>query len=248
MNSIYSNRTHFVQFATRFTLLAVFFIVSPVLHSQYFKSGGTGYFSSSLIFANHTGLSTALANGGISTESGYENSIAMTIGGGGSYLFANRWMISGDGFHAFYPSAQSGDVTIQRQGGGATFTANYLIINGNKWLAYPGIGIGFNGHMIEIDNQSKAMMYFGNSPIEEGSSEQFVSTLPVMDIRIGAGRLLSQKQKGFFLSLDIGYVFDFTKGNWKNSNSGEKVSGVESPSFNGFYVRLNIGGGRFKLN
>ena len=236
------------QMLTILFLIVFSIVFTTNLSAQYFKSGGTGYFATSVTFVNHSSLTGSLIDNGLIPQGSGDNSVATTVGGGGGFIFANRWMISGDGYHAFYPSIKSNVVTVGMEGGGASITASYLVINKNKWLAFPALGIGFTGYRINIDNQSEENQHFGDNPITPGTAEKFISTFPVMDIRIGVGRLISKKRKGFYLGLDVGYTFNISEGNWKNFDSGNNVEGVNGTGYKGFYIKLNIGGGRFRLN
>jgi hypothetical protein len=81
-----------------------------------------------------------------------------------------------------------------------------------------------------------------------GETANFISTMPVVDIRFGFGRLISKGRKGFYLGVDAGYAFSIANGGWRNFDNGTTVNGVDPSGYQGFYLKVNIGGGRFKLN
>jgi hypothetical protein len=69
---------------------------------------------------------------------------------------------------------------------------------------------------------------------------------PMFEIALGFNKQLKTDGDGFGIGAQLGYMVNFTKSPWVNSQTDNDVQNVNDTGFEGFFFTLTIGGGGFK--
>jgi hypothetical protein len=167
-------------------------------------------------------------------------------------------MQSGGGYVVFYNimfGAEGGDYT------GGTFTRNgrqldltgefggfklgYIVFHKEGWMVYP-FAIYGNSSMDLFIHQTPDEQSFDNILANPSLSTRLSYETSVVSLGAGLtyplfGSQNNDVSSGFMLGLEAGYQMPVSKGAWTYDN-GQVLDGPEM-SFQGFFVRLVIGGG-----
>jgi len=233
-----------------FTTLVVFITLSTFSFSQEaYKSGGYGFFSPGVMIGGLSNLESNLQSDGILSNGEGLSSLSTTIGGGGYGLLDKRFILGGYGFGNFFSKTTSSVAIIKMSGGGLIMQIGYAAYNKNKMLVFPTVGFGIMGNNMTIDNTSANDLQFGDNNIPAGTLTQVSEGNPMMDFAINFNKLLSKTGNGgFCIGASLGYMLNLSTTDWQNVQTKQAVTGVDETGYQGFYIKVIIGGGGFKLN
>lgn len=230
--------------------LSVLLALSLLSFSQdAYKSGGYGYFAPGVMIGGLSNVESNLQDDGILASGESLPSVSTNIGGGGYGLIDKRLIVGGYGFGNFFSKTTSSVATVKLSGGGIIMQVGYAAYNKNKMLVFPTAGFGFMGNTMTIDNTSSGDLHFGNNNIPAGTLIQVSEGNPMMDFAVNFNKLLSKNgNSGFCVGASLGYMLKLSTTDWQNVQTKQAVTGVDDTGYQGFYVKVIIGGGGFKIN
>ncbi|HEY9113425.1 MAG TPA: hypothetical protein VIN10_01915 [Bacteroidales bacterium] len=213
------------------------------------KSGGYGFFAPGIMIGSLSNLETNLQTDGLLASSENLPSISTNIGGGGYGLMDKRLIVGGYGFGNFFSKTTSSVATIKLAGGGLIAQVGFAAYNKKNMLIFPTVGFGFMGTTMTIDNTSSKDQHFGDNLIPAGSIIEASEGNAMLDIAVNFNKLLSKTgNSGFCVGASVGYMLSLSDTDWQNVQTKQAITGVDDTGYNGFYVKVIIGGGGFKLN
>jgi hypothetical protein len=175
-----------------------------------------------------------------------------TQGGGGYLLLTNRVLFGGTGF-----SSTASDITprgqVTMKMGGGIGQIGYLILNKNRWLAFPYLGMGRNDITMKLrNNTSNNIFDLGNLEVLPGETMELRAKTVDFDFGFTMQYFVFHhygryRSSGFMLGLQAGtYAFVGIE-DWHVKNEVNQISGLLSkPSIFMPYFRITIGGGGFR--
>ncbi len=206
--------------------------------------GGVGFVFGGLAVSEYQQLSENLNQSDlpdISEAPGYQ------VGGGGFLLLETQWVITGQGYGAFFPATSANGIELDYRMGGGGLNAGYVIWNTDLWLLFPTVGLGGIGSALEITNDSAGSIAFGGHPIAPGSSATFQLGTAYVDFNLNLFKTFSRKPyrlSGPAVGLSVGYQLGAINNSWSTRN-GDRLMGLDNDRINMFYLRFHLGGGGF---
>lgn len=203
--------------------------------AQVNLKGGAGSFYIGYKTLETSNLDFFLPEGATSLESGL-----LQIGGDG-YFFINRWIIGGGGHYSRGDNFTFTENEYGLHGGGGYFTLGYGVWTQPGFILFPYSNFGFEG--IRLNKSLNEDVEFNPNQF---TAVNYTVVSPVLDIGIGADWFPSSK--GWKIGAKIGYQFALNQSPKWHHTSGNTVNDPQLPEFglDGFYLRLNVGGGYIK--
>lgn len=227
-----------------FTLsfLFCFTIASTAQNADYVNRGGLGFVKFGLGFGTPDDL-----NDDLSTTYGQNASISGTsyqIGAGGFMLFSRRILVGLEGFGLFHSTDEVGPYSAKLTGGGGELKLGFALLNNNKFLGFPYLGIGWGGNRVEIKNDAQEDVLFGETTVPQFSEERLRVGYPILDLGISIFKIPAPDTDGLSIGGHIGFMTALGKDTWRMDNDDD-VIGVKDMGMSSFYIKLSIGGGGF---
>jgi hypothetical protein len=213
--------------------------------NQYHK-GGFGYGAAGFSYGMITNLETTLQDYDLICTYCNTPQFAWNLGGGGYGLFAKRFVLEGKLYGQIYEVTESEATRIKTTGGFAFVDFGFAVVNQDGWLVYPGIGFGVSGHTMKIKNKTDGTLYFGDDKLHSETQTDFRMGVPMIELKVGLNKMLKDMGR-VALGLDLGVMFNVNQSDWKNLETGDLVTGIDQTGFNGIYLNLTIGGGKFLM-
>lgn len=236
------NRIYKVTLAT---IILVF--MSSLLSAQYvYKQGGFGYGGIGINYGQITNLETNLQDYDLVCTYCNTPQLAWNLGGGGYGLFGKRFVLEGTLYGQFYQPTESESTLIKTTGAYAFLNAGFAVVNKDGWLIYPAVGAGFTGHTMKIKNKTDNTLYFGDDKLYSNTQTDFRTMVPMLEVKVGLTKMLKDMGR-VGIGLDVGFRFSVAKGDWTNVETGEIVNDIEQSGYDGLFVNLTIGGGKFLM-
>jgi len=211
-----------------------------------FKYGGLGYFSIGYSFNVGNDLKNNLERTFLLHSP--LPSIGFSIGGGGYFLFAKKFLVSGNGFGLSFQNVinKSNELVFGGGGGGASF--GYVVFNRYDWMIFPSIGVGGMSMKMNIRNTADSLIYFGDYEIPLRKDVDFDFSQTYLDIGVSAHKIIQLNQgspnvTGISFGLSVGYIAGFGENVWEVN--GSEVGDLTPGKYNAFYIKISIGGGGF---
>lgn len=231
------------------TFIFLLFFSEASFAQEAYKSGGYGFFSPGVLIGSYANLESNLQTDGLLASGDNLPSVSTLIGGGGYGLLDKHIIIGGYGFGNFFSKTSSSVSTIKLAGGGLIAQVGYAAYNKKNMLLFPAFGFGFMGTNMTIDNISSELQHFGDNPIPAGTLIEASHGNAMMDISFNFNKVLSSNGKGgFCVGASAGYMFYVSDTDWQNVQTKQAITGVDDSGYSGFYIKVVIGGGGFKLN
>jgi len=223
------------------TLMASLASLTPAHAGETPTLGGFGYVLQGVEFTSVVGLGGPLEN---SLGEGAAPGLAAWQFGGGGKVLAWNFLVGGKGYGIIRPEVSTGAGSARFGGGGGGLELGYAAVNRDGWLVYPYAGVSGLALNMELDNEVKLPLEFGDFEIGEESSEGFSSSYVAFEYGLGFQRLLQDSGGGWLLGAEIGLLLTVDNTPWISESGGE-VGDVISPEVSGVYVRTTMGGGGF---
>jgi len=199
-----------------------------ISQAQQSFSGGFGHF-----YAGQTWLNNAEVNNYITTLGFHAiPNQALMMGGAGAGVI-NNFMIGGEGGFIAPSSTLSVTGEASLTAGYGMFTFGYTMPSRGSWVFYPQVGMGWGG-------SSLIYTFYDGIQYSYTSSGFFLSTSLHCDLFAGIKDEGNTKY-GFKTGLSAGYLFNPQAAPWKHADGGPALFG--NSFFDGFFVKLTIGGG-----
>jgi len=172
-----------------------------------------------------------------------------TLGGGG-YGFIGRLMFGGTAaFHGNAVSATD-SARVWHSLGSAFFNMGYVIIDRNRWFAFPYAGVGGSGYTLKLRNtaQQQNIAFDRLRPLTAGDSEEYIHGAIAWDAGISVKYFLITESEegshgGMLVGIDLGCSGAYmASSRWKDAN-GTRMSGPGNITGLTPYVRVTLGGG-----
>jgi len=228
-----------------FTLLLMAFLASSVIaqNADHVNRGGLGFVKLGLGFGTPGDLNDDLA-----TTFGQNADIkgnAIDIGAGGFLLFSKRILVGVEGFGYFHPKKDIGESSAKLTGGGGELKLGFALLNNNKFLGFPYLGLGFGGNRVEITNRDGDKRTFGTETnIPVNFEERLRAKYAILDLGISLFKIPAPDTDGISIGGHIGYRTSLGKDTWQMDNDDD-VIGANDMGISTFYIKLSIGGGGF---
>ena len=228
----------------KLTLLFVFCLSFTVMsqNADYVNRGGLGYLKLGLGFGAPNDL-----NDDLSTTFGQNADISGTsfqMGAGGLMLFSKRILFGVEGYGFFHSKEEVGPYSAKLTGGGGELKFGLALLNNQKLLGFPYIGIGVGGNRIEIKNDDPEDVYFGETKVPNYFEERLRVGYPVLDLGISIFRIPAPDTDGLSIGGHLGFRTALGKDTWEMDN-GDNVVGTNDMGLSTFYIKLSIGAGGF---
>lgn len=171
--------------------------------------------------------------------SSFDNGL-LQIGGDG-YYFINRFVLGGGGHYTRGDNFSFEGNQYSIHGGGAYFTLGYTVLDNPGFILFPYTNVGFEALSLNKDLNSNV-----EYDPDQYTSMNYSVVSPNLDVGIGADWF--PLKRGFKVGAKLGYQFALNQSpKWRHT-SGNTVNSPQIPELglDGFYLRLNIGGGYIK--
>lgn len=218
------------------------FTITFAQNADHVNRGGLGYVKFGLGFGSLSDL-----NGDLTTSFGESASISSTsfqIGAGGFMQFSKRILVGLEGYGLFHSTLKTGVKSARLTGGGGTIKLGYALLNNNKFLGFPHIGIGFGGNRIEIKNDDEEDFLFGETTVPQFFEERLRVRHPILDLGVSILKIPAPDTDGISIGLHLGFQTALGKDTWQMDNDDD-VIGASDVGLSNFYIKLSIGGGGF---
>ena len=168
------------------------------------------------------------------------NDNSFQIGGEGYGVYQN-WLLGASGYYTQGDRKESAGRAYTVNGGAAFLNFGYVVVQQDKFIAYPKIGIGYASLGVEekVDGQ---VTY----PNEQLLAAEYNMRSPILDLGAGLDFFPFEKDGySLMLGLRAGYKLALGDGEW--FHSGGELVGDDLPEFemDGFYLSLTLGGAGF---
>lgn len=211
-------------------------------NADHVNRGGIGALNIGLGFGSPDDL-----NDDISNTFGQSTSISGTsfqIGAGGFLLFSKRLLVGVEGYGLFHSEEEVGEYSAKLTGGAGEVKLGLALLNNNKFLGYPYIGIGYGGNRLELKNNSIFDVFFGETTVPVSFEERLRVRYPILDIGVSLIKIPAPDTDGISIGLNLGYRTSLGKDTWEMDN-GDDVVSTNEMGFSNIYIKLSIGGGGF---
>lgn len=204
--------------------------------------GGLGYFSPGVMLGRvggTAGLSDPRALGAGAELPGS----SLQLGGGGRALLGDL-LLGGKGFGYDFGQASTGRGQVSLSGGGGGLDVGYALSRQDRHLVYTYLGVGGMGFSMEITNRGQRPIELDGVNILPGQSTTLTAGAAYGEAGLGAHWLLLGAGGGPCLGLEAGALFKLNGGRWEDS-AGHRALALQRAGWNGFFLRLTLGGGGF---
>lgn len=223
-------------------MLLLALLIAPV-HAQTPYLGGFGYALNGMTFSSVVGLGGPLEHAlGDGAAPGL---LEWQFGGGGKVLAWN-FLIGGKGYGTLRPEAHTPIGAVAYGGGGGGLELGYAVVNRQRWLLYPYIGVGGYSLGMRVHNHTELDLQIGDADVAGGESVAFDSSYVMAEWGLGFQRLLFTEGAtgGWQLGAEVGFTLTTSSEAWITVGGGE-VSGMNRPEIAGGFLRMTIGGGGY---
>ncbi len=186
-------------------------------------------------------------NDDLSTSFGQSASISGTsiqLGAGGFLLLTKRVLIGAEGFGLFHSTEEVGPYSARLTGGGGELKLGIALLNNNKFLGFPYLGIGYGSNRVEIQNDDPSSILFGETKVPEYFEERLRAKYPILDLGISIFKIPAPDTDGISIGGHLGFRTALGKDTWQMDNDDD-VIGANDMGLSTFYIKLSIGGGGF---
>jgi len=211
-------------------------------NADHVNRGGLGFVKLGLGFGTPNDL-----NDDLTTSFGQDASISGTsfqIGAGGFMLFSKRILVGVEGYGLFHSTLEEGVKSARLTGGGGEIKLGLAVLNNNKLLGFPYIGLGIGGNRVEIKNDGEEDFLFGETTVPQFFEERLRVRYPLLDLGISIFKIPAPDTDGLSLGLHLGFQTSLGKDTWQMDNDDD-VIGANDKGLSNFYIKLSIGGGGF---
>lgn len=201
---------------------------------------GAGFFAIGTQFTDLAPLNDRLRNAGYPTFA----SEMVSLGGGGYGVVANRLMLGGEGHGLLTADGSVGGRNVSIGGGYGLFNLGYLFRPTTGLRAYPLLGLGGGGLLLDIESEGTADSF--DEVLDNPNRSASVGRVSLL-VSLGGGLEYQfgtpGKGRSARLGLRAGYMVSALNSDWQldeNSLAGGPDASVQGP-----FVRLTIGGVKF---
>ncbi len=234
----------------RYLICSLFFscLLSTHLGGQSsFKWGGLGYGS---LGVQNLSFSNAFEFADITDT--YRDNFNFQFGGGGFLLLGSRYIFMGQGYGSVFSESTAVNSSSRPTFGGGGINFGYAVLNKGGLLAFPTIGIGGSGYILEVANTGENSIEFGSATIGQNETTSFQLGGSYLDLNVNVHKLFDfnkddEDAGGVSLGFTMGYQLPLGESSWSELDSGAILQRVDSNDVGAFYVRFLIGGGGFKM-
>lgn len=218
-------------------------IVSLVLIHSYSHAqdkydgtyGGSGYFGFRFTNYNFSKLNASFSANNLPIIS--ENILGY---GGGGHGYINRIIIGGEGYAFELVDKNNGSYITQVRGDVGFFNLGYLLINKDKWMLSPILGIGAQTMEIEITETTNES--FSQILADPKNGTRLKNEQVLFDLGL-QGNIFLTRSKFFSIGLKAGYQFSAIENKWTNTNG--VIANGPATNADGAYTQLHFSFGGF---
>jgi len=177
------------------------------------------------------------------------NNSFLLLGGEGYSMF-NRFIVGGKGYFLGGSrvswTGPADNFEGRLAGGAGFFNFGYAVVNQQRLLVFPLIGIGGGGMTLtstldeDVDFDDVVTNGTGVLPLETNVSNGSF----LLDFELGADFFPFRKDYGLKLGLRAGYTLALRRDRW--DYSGGEIRNGPDGNVGGFHVSLTVGGGGFE--
>lgn len=203
------------------------FLIPVFTFAQSSFYGGAGHFSAGTIYLNMSTVNNYISKQALPEFSGN----CLTIGGGG-FAVINNFIIGGEGCAISASRVGNSSGSAEFGTGMGLFSFGYAIPSYSRMLIYPLGGIGWGGSSLKINlNEQKTEYNAGKFFFDAGIRADFFMI----------GGRGSDAKGGFKAGIALGYLFNPQAQPWQDKD--KNYTSIPNTFTNGFYVKLQLGGG-----
>ncbi len=197
--------------------------------------GGAGYFGFRFMKYDFSKLNASFSSNNLPLIS--ENIIGF---GGGGHGYINKIIIGGEGYTFELIDKNNGNYLTQVKGDVGFFNLGYLLINKDKWMLSPMLGIG--AHTMEIEITESNNESFSQILSDPKNSTRLKNEQVLFDLGLQGNFFLSEN-KLFSIGLKAGYQFSAMENKWTNANG--VIANGPATNADGAYAQLHFSFGGF---
>lgn len=176
---------------------------------------------------------------------GYPAAPDVAVSAGGRLVWQrDRLLIGleGTGFSTPSKTSADGEREARLMGGMGTVSIGAVVVQQNRWIVYPMVGIGGGGFGVEIRRGRPSRF---DDVLEAPTRATPMRPMILGDLSLGTDYLVQVRQVprgvgGFFLGLRAGYLLSSFVSDWRLD--GSELGGGPGGGVRGPYVRLTLGG------
>jgi hypothetical protein len=230
------------RWLSTFACFFLFISLMAAQNADYVNRGGLGFVKFGLGFSSPNDLNDDLTK---TFNSNTEiSSTSFQIGAGGLLLVSKRLLFALEGSGYFNGTEEVGAYSAKLTGGSGELKVGIPLLNNNKFLGFPYLGIGAGGSRLEITNDAIEDVFFGETKVPEFSEERLRTTYPILDLGVSIFKIPAPDTDGVSIGAHLGFRTALGKDTWKMDNDDDVV-GTSDFGASGFYLKLSIGGGGF---
>jgi hypothetical protein len=207
-------------------------------------AGGLGYFSPG-VMAGRVGGTGGLSGPKALGAGGELPGFSYQLGGGGRALIGDV-LIGGKGFGYDFGQASTARGQVRMSGGGGGLDVGYAISRQAGHLVYAYLGIGGMRFDMELTNHSDRPIDLDGVQVLPGEQTTLRAGSTYGEAGLGAHWMLLGPQGGPSVGVELGSQFKLNGGRWEGEGA-QKALALQRAGWNGFFLRLAVGGGGFSL-
>jgi hypothetical protein len=212
-------------------------------NSFKFKYGLMGYYLAGLSYTSNQNIEKEL-------QKSFGNTLSLSktgynTGGGGGILFRSGLILGGKGGVSRFNFSYTDSVSVRTSDNWGLINLGVAVINKNRFLLYPYIGMGWGSSNITVKNETitpQNLHFDKNMPLQSGEARKYSSRTPIFEAGLSANYLIAE-EFGIMLGLDAGMYYMADISEWKQSS--REVSGLRTNNLMNMYLQLRVGIGVF---
>ncbi len=225
-------------------LLALLFISLTTFAQspEYVNRGALGFVKIGLGFDSQSDLNDDL--GLTFSQDASIGALPLQIGAGGLFMISRRILLGLEYVHVLHSKEEVGPYNAKLNGGFGEGKIGYALINKNRLLGFPYIGLGWGLHRLEIENTTDEEVFFGETRVPQSFDEKLRARYAILDIGVSLFRIPPAEAEGVTIGAHLGFRTALGKDDWQMDNDDDVV-GVNEMGLSTFYLKISIGGGGF---
>jgi len=211
--------------------------MSSILFSQAYKGSG-GAFSLGMQSMNTAALPQIAQVSPDIAETGFNF-------GGYMYWQFHRFTFGAKAYGVYMSDEELDNLEFTLSGGAILGEIGYKVIYGQKHALYPFVGVGYGGITYEVEDEGDIDIGGGTPSGTLLTKGEFRWDGLVYDAGLRWEWFIDydeEEPSAGFLGLEAGYQFSVPNNKWETSGGGAVNGVAEDMDFNGWFVKLTLGG------